>query len=198
MPLLELPSFAKPIEIRLTIQNSISEGHRSEVNRGGYFPPNLREMWTLGLALAPMSPANAEALAAFIERLDGKVEAFKIQMLAGIYGASVAGLTLNAATTRGAETISLVVPTGGVDRGTLFSLGDIDTAEFQLFEVVAGAAAGVQNVRVAPRVRYAFGSGATIAASSPFARFRLADDGQGRPRVDVSKGVATLQLVEAV
>lgn len=195
MALLELPATVKIIEARLAIQNAIPDAFRSAVNRAAPFPPAFRELWTCKLALAPMLPADAEALAAFCERLDGRVTAFKMPMTNGIFGNSAADITTIAADLARGE--SLVTITGAVPApGALFTLGDIEADAFQMFEVVAGVTS--TTFRVAPRARYAFTTAAALVKTSPPMRWRLASDVEGRPSVNVSRGVTTLNLVEAV
>lgn len=200
MPLATWPAYAIPTEARLVINNAIPKDYRSQVNRAAPFPALFREVWFASIALAPMSRANAELFAAFCETLDGRVTAFKIAMTAGVFTrSSSTGLALLTTTTPGASTIRITVPTGGFYPGTLISLGDIETSSFQLLEVLDTVAAGTRTINIAPRIRHVFTAGVTCASGSDvFGKFNLATDSDGRARVNVSHGRASVQFTEAV
>lgn len=88
---------------------------------------------------------------------------------------------------------------GRIHPGTLISVGNPDTDNFQMFEVLQSAAyTGSLSVKVAPRVRCEIVAGDPVAIGRNVrAKLRLADD-QPKVNMEVGYGVNVLNVVEAV
>lgn len=198
MALAQFPAVARAVEARLAIINNTPDEHFSEASRRGSYPIPMREMWACSMAFAPMSRADAELVAAFCEQHDGRVTSFKHALGFGVFRPTVQpGVTLSANAARGANTLSVNVPTGGFPAGTLINIGDIETSRFQLLEVLAAVGAGAQTIAIAPRLRFAFNAGTGMASNAVFGKWQLARDDVGRPVVDVSSGAMSVEFIEA-
>lgn len=197
MTLPSLPSYLKVTDARLRITNPADE-HRSEINRRNPSPAAFRELWTLEAAFAPVAASYADALQAWIEALDGRVNAFKMPLTQGVYGATCSGtVALSGTTTRGAGTL-LVTVTGTIPAGTLLAVGDIETNTFQVFEVLEEATSATTRLEVAPRVRHAFTSGAAVEIAAPHGKFTLMSDATGGVTLRLDRAGISLAAVEAV
>lgn len=197
MALPVLPSYLKVTDARLRVVNA-TDTHQSEINRRNPAPAALREVWFLESAFAPLNKAQAGALSAWIEALDGRVNAFKLPLTQGVYGATCSGtVALSATATRGAGVLPVTV-TGTIPAGTLIGVGDIETDTYQLFEVSEAATSATTSLAVAPRVRHAFTSGAAVSISTAYGKFNLSEDGAGGVAVLLDRTGISLSAVEAV
>lgn len=197
MTLPTLPSYLKVTDARLRITNPADE-HKSEINRRNPSPATFREVWTLEAAFAPVAASYADALQAWVEVLDGRVNAFKMPLTQGVYGATCSGsVALSAATTRGAGTLPVTV-TGTIPAGTLLAVGDIETSTFQVFEVLEDATSATTALEIAPRVRHAFTSGATVEIAAVHGKFKLMADATGGVTLRLDRAGISLAAVEAV
>lgn len=195
-----LPTIAKIRELRLRVA-APNDNARRPLTRKAPYAPALREMWFAEVALAATAPADALALAAFIESLDGRVDVLTFPLAGGVFGAAhaVAAGTLSGAVAAGANRVKVLKSGAAVlEPGTLLGIGDPNTAAYQMVEVTGGGAASVaQVVHVAPRIRRAFASGTAVAIGSVTARMRLDSDAHN-VAADVVSGTGTLSLIEAV
>lgn len=195
-----LPAAAKVQELRLAVECPTDEVRRPLTRKAPYAAP-MREMWRGEVLFAPMTQADARAVAAFFDGLDGRVTPFRLPLKGGVHtveNASTSG-TLAAAVASGADRISLAKGTSAeLLPGTLIAIGDIDTTAFQLVEVIAGGSvATTQTVIIAPRIRQAFSSGAAVAIGGTNGKFKLAQD-TFAGSVSASAGIISISVEEAV
>jgi hypothetical protein len=196
-----MPAALTPVDARLMLTLAADDAHRSEISLQAPFPAPYRELWRIEAAFAPIPSTSAQAIQAFFEALDGRAKAVRWPLTAPVWGNTPpAGVTLAGSVAAGAEVLSLSIPSGTVFAGTLIGLGDVETAQFQLFEVSADVSAGASvTTPVAPRARRAFASNTPFQIGSVNARFYLATDASGMATIRVN-GAADLQIsaVEAV
>lgn len=198
-----IPATLKTVDARLTLVCVPDEAHRSEIDMRAPFPAPYREIWRISAAYAAVRAADAPAIMAAFEALDGRAKPFTLELRPPAWGqASPPGVALAAAVAPGDAALSLTVPSGAtLLAGTLIGLGDPGTAGFQLFETaedVTGAGAAPVSVPVHPRARRAFAPTVGFACGAVTARFVLTSDAQGASSIDVSTAVFRLDAVEAV
>jgi hypothetical protein len=200
MPVAALPTVARISELRLAIAAPCDEIARP-LNRKAPYAPAYRELWRGELLCAGLAHADAAALAAFLEALDGRVTPFKLSLGAGKFGqlASHTG-SLQAVPALGADTVSLNLSpaSGRIRAGTLLTVGDLETSAYQLFECVQDVtAASATAVKVAPRVRTTFTLASPVALGTVWAKLRLASDEVDASTL-VTHGLVTIGVVEAL
>lgn len=197
MTLPTLPSYLKVTDARLRISNAADE-HKSEINRRNPSPAAFREVWTLEAAFAPIARGYADALAAWIEALDGRVNAFKMPLTQGVYGATcTATVALSGNTARGAGYLPVTI-TGTIPAGTLLGVGDIEASAFQVFEVLEDATSVTTQLPIAPRVRHAFTTSSPVEVSAVHGRFNLFADATGGVSLTLDRAGVALSAVEAL
>lgn len=198
MALLSLSTLAKITEIRLRIDVPNS-APTLVLNRRKPIGPAYREIWLAEVALAAVSTQNWPALVASFERMDGRVQGFVLPVGKFSRQAAYTASIVSAPAT-GADRIRLnLVPASGVLlRGTFITLGDINSDDFQLVEVVKSVAATSDTtVRIAPRIRRKFTTGsAVVVGSKTVGRFKLLDD-QLSESLSVASGAMTFSAHEA-
>lgn len=198
MALLSLSTLAKITEIRLRIDVPNSAPTLA-LNRRKPIGPAYREIWLAEVALAAVSTQNWPALVASFERMDGRVQGFVLPVGKFSRQAAYTASIVSAPAT-GADRIRLnLVPASGVLlRGTFITLGDINSDNFQLVEVVKSVAATSDTtVRIAPRIRRKFTTGsAVVVGTKTVGRFKLLDD-QLSESLSVSSGAMTFSAHEA-
>lgn len=171
---------------------TLNRSRVSVLSREGSFEAPMTELWLGQIALPARARADVAALNGFLASLEGRLNDFGLPLRNGHFnGAAGVSGTLTSDSVPGAETLVLSNPPSV---GDLFSIGDIESPSYQVFEVfeVAGA-----TVRVSPRVRYRFFSGEAYTTSNVRLRCRLLADDQGALRQNVTHGVCTLELIEA-
>lgn len=194
-----MPAAAKVREWRLAI-GMTDDKSASPLTLREKHSAALREMWSGQLLLAAAGVETIDAIGAWVDSLDGRVNPFRVSLPAGVTGQAAAfAAALAAVPALGSDRIKLTPsPTSGtILAGTLLTVGTITSDPFQLFEVVEDATVGATvTLRVAPRVRRVFDIGATVAMGSVEARLRLSSDMQDGQR-DPITGSFTLAVVEA-
>ena len=181
MTLETVPASGKLREVRLGVRAATTEARRG-VNLKGPYAPALREHWAGQIMFADLSRADMAALVAFFESLDGRITPFGVSLAASYFSrlvggsASVSG-TLAAAVVPGANVVKITLsgsPT--LKRGTLVGIGDT-AGTYQWCDVLEDAVAnGSADVKIAPRIRYAFAASTTIVAGTVTAKLKLAGD----------------------
>lgn len=200
--MLALPSFAKIQEARLRII-APDDAQRSTMTLRLGAAAALREIWAGEIVFAPMTRANLAALLAFFEQLDGRYSPFSIPLASGFLTQpnSFSAATLGPAAAGDTGALLSASPVSStIPAGTLVSVGDIDTDAYQVFEIVTAANVsnlGIVSTTVAPRVRRPIAD-ATPVSFAPVLRVRLREDLPGDPSFNVSHGIMSIQVVEAV
>lgn len=200
MAIAELPSIARVSELRLAISPEPDQAFRP-LNRKTQASMPYRETWSAEIVFAALREVDAHTLAAFFEALDGQVLPFKLPLTAGKFSQVAAfDATLAAVPALGADVVRLNLDpaTGKLKRGTLFTVGDIETTTFQLFECVETVdAAADTSVKVAPRVRWTFESDASVTVGSVDAKLALSKDEFVVP-ITLSSGIVSVECREAI
>lgn len=196
-----LVSAAKIAEWRLRI-DIMDDSPTSPMTLKAPYAAGLTEIWRGEFALAAMTRRNAQAVAAFLESLDGKVTPFKLTLAQPVMsqpGSWTASLIDNPRL--GADMLNLAISPAGstLKAGTLLTIGDIDSDPFQLFEVLTDVTtAAATEVTIAPRVRRSFsGNYDAVDVGEVQGRFVLADD---FPDINVllSHGVGVIPVMEGL
>lgn len=192
MAIITLPSWAKVREMRLRIYVPPIDGRRA-TNRKRMIGPTFSERWQLQAALAPLTRARTEELRALLASVDGRVNQLSVALTAWSHSASAASLA--SALVPGQDTITLSAGQT-ITPGTLMTIGTAGST-FQLVEIVASSSSTVHYV--APRIRYDFTSGATLALGTVSGLFEMADDDLSKSMISrPAYGDVTLDLVESV
>lgn len=190
-----VPAFAKVRELRLGVRLAREDDPTRPLTRAKPYAVSMAERWEGDVLFSPLLSADARKLAAFIERLDGRVTPFLLTLKAGVFGAAVtATAALAAVPALGADTVSLTVTGGPIIPGTLFTVGDPQTGPFQLFEAV-DVAGGL--VTVAPRVRSVFTLASPVAVGTVTAKLCRAAD-QFDVAAFIGRDMLSLSVVEAL
>lgn len=199
MAVVALPSYAHVRELRLAIRAPTDEIRRPLTLRARYSTP-FREMWMGTVLFAAATIRNTRAIAAWVEALDGRMSPFRLPFPAGVFSqACPIVATLASSPEFGADELLLDCATPGMLRaGTLLTLGDIESDEFQLFEILQDTTAGNDvAVPIAPRVRREFTINSAVALGAVTGKFKCQDD-----KVDaslmISHGLVTLPVIEAL
>lgn len=199
MPVAALPATSNIVELQLAIALTVPQASRP-LNRKRAPAAPLTEIWRGQIALARMTRADTAALAAFLETLDGSVTPFKVLMAGGFASQSLTESgTLTVAAASGATSISVTFA-GSVTlpAGTLLAIGDIDTATYQMCELLAPVSgSGVQTLEVAPRIRKAFAAATAVALGSVYAKLVIESPRHGVSG-ELDRGSATLEVVESL
>lgn len=192
-----LPAAAHIRELRLAISAGNNEARRP-LNRKAPYAAAYREYWAGEVLFAPTSPSDGQALAAFLESLDGRVLPFRLPLTPFSVVHANTGGTLGADVARGADTLRVTkASTNPLLRGTLLAIGNIDTTAFQLVEVIHDGPGGTsETVYIAPRIGQAFSGGTTVAIGAVSGKFTLAGDIS--KSVNVSSGLVSVSVIEAV
>lgn len=195
-----LPSWANIKELRLAIGVATDDATRA-LNRKRPFVSPFRELWQGQILFRPMTRGEFDGLMASLETLEGRSLPFKVELKAGKFSQTSTPTSCTVVSAvQGAATIGLNLGSSGatVRRGTLISIGNIDSGDFQLFEVVEDVPATITAiVRVAPRVRHAFSGGTAGAVGAVFAKLKLAES-KVSAQADISSGIAAISVVEAL
>lgn len=197
------PAYAKIRQLDLAIQAPTFELRSQADMRAPYGSP-LREIWQGRITIPPLSRANLHAFMAWCHSLDGRVSPFRVTLKAGVFTrtASNQSGTLNSTPALGADTIALAGfsnPTT-LARGTLLGVGDYDTDDYQMVEVIEDAtfSADGDTVRIAPRIRVPVTGGATVVVGDVQAKLRLAVDDLSGMLSNASYGTVDLPVVEGL
>lgn len=163
----------------------------SVLSREGAFGAPLTEVWLGQIALPAQARADVAALNGFFAALRGRLNSFGMPFQNGHFnGAAGTTGTLITDSEPGSEILSMTNPPAV---GDLFSIGTITAPEYQVFEVFA---VDGSEVRVSPRVRYVFSTGAAYTTTDVALRCRLLSDDQGQIRQNTTFGVCTLDVIE--
>ena len=194
-----LPSYAHIAELRLSVR-PMGYGPKSILTRRHKQTPKRSEAWQGSIVLAPMLPADARTLAAFLHSLDGPVTPFSFSLKGGFARPATAAVLTCPSCVEGSTTIGLVCVAGQtyVEAGTMINVYFDDT-KWQLLEVTEGVVVGTSStpVPVAPRVRVG-GISPFVESLNPVARVRLTEELQPDFRVAIGRGYATLSVIEAI
>jgi len=202
MTLLLAPAQYRIAELRLCIKSPTDEVRRG-LNRKAPHAAPIREMWAGQILWAGLSRADMSALAAFFERLDGRVTPFGVQLKAGFTSRYVAG---NAAATgtltaQGLGYNVIRVSVSGNPRiavGTLMTLGVDTTDAYQMVECVQEAVAdGSADIYIAPRLRWSMASSA-VTLGTVTGKFSLAGDSLDALQFSPAYGTLSVDVVEAL
>lgn len=194
MALIDLPAYAAIRELRLYVSVA-GQDQRRVTNRKRAPGPIFGELWRGSVAFASLNRERNAGIAAVLASCDGRVNQLKLPLTAGFASHSASANTLAATTVAGQDTITL--GTGAtITPGTLVTLGTIGSGTYQLLEIVASVSSTVHHV--APRVRYAFSSGATLAIGSVTGLFEVATDELGGVSHGPSYGSVAVDLIEAI
>lgn len=196
-----IPAAAKIREARLRISTR-TEDHQRPTNLKSLRPPTYSEAWDAEFLFAAMTRADALAVTAFFEALDGPVAPFAVPLAAGYLSRSVTTTAaLATVPPRGADVVDITAsPLVTLQPGTLIAFGTITDADYQVCEVIetASPVAGVLAVRIAPRVRYLWTLATAVTIGAVNGKFRL----RGRDGLDatlsVTTGVLTVKASEAI
>lgn len=194
MATLILPSYAKLRELRLGVDAPGDDGFRP-LNKKRAVGPRIGEIWAGEALFAGLNRAQIAALGAFFASCDGRVNAFGLPLAAGFASlTSALTLTLAAATTAGQDYLDFGA--SAISPGTLLTVGSIDSATFQLFEVVAAKSSAAHYV--SPRVRLPFASGAAVTIGTVSGKFKLDRDAIEGWQSNASNGTMSVPILEAL
>lgn len=215
-----LPSYAKVSELQLGIA-SPDDASRNVMNLKLQAAASFREHWAGQIAFAAMTETSLLALLAWLEQFDGRLTGFGIPLYEGHF-TKTPGVTATLAADTAPGDYRIFVdlsPTSGyIDAGTLLTVGDADSDEYQVFEALAPAnlasfTDGTSfsdstdftdldgtnvGVEVSPRVRWSFASGATVTVGATNMRLRLREDALTGHTFALSHGVLTIDVIEGV
>lgn len=193
-----LPAYAKIRELRLAVEVQSDNAFRV-LNRKNPVGPRLTEMWRGEVLFAAMSRANVHAFHAWLAALDGRVLPFALPFANGFSSkAATQSGSLVSTVALGARTITVSGLGSAPVVGTMGKMGDIDTGAYHLFEVVAATPSGGNYVlEIAPRMRKALASGATVNLGAVSGKFRLDNDSLDGWRSGPSHGEVTISIIEA-
>ncbi len=195
-----LPTDVHIVETRLAIM-APSPDVRRVTNRRNPLAILPRELWGGAFLLAPMSLPVHVALKAFLWGLDGKVVPFGVTLRSGYLSqpATLSGVLASAAAV-GAQQIVVNVSAGTViQAGTLLSVGNVDTAGYQICEVLDDAFLSAATVlNVAPRIRSPLAAGAAVVLGTVVGKYTLASDNLDNMDAMLDRGACTLPVIEAL
>lgn len=189
------------VEARLGI-DAAAYGQMSLFDRRGRYGQLASEHWSGELLFTPMSEQESLRLQALLNTLDGRSTAFGVRMPTTLltHNVQIEG-TLASATTRQAETIQITTPSAGVVLpGTLLTIGDIDSASYQMCEVLTEFTSGTAvTVTVAPRIRNVIASGTAVKiGTGVVGKFYLAADRVGFPEFMLDRATPVIPVIEAL
>lgn len=193
-----LPAYAKIRELRLAVEVQSDNAFRP-LNRKNPVGPRLTEMWRGDVLFADMSRANVHAFHAWLAALDGKVLPFALPFVLGFSSkAATQSGSLVSTVALGARSITVSGLGSAPVVGTMGKSGDIDTGDYHLFEVVTVTPSGANYIlEIAPRMRKALASTATINLGAVNGKFRLDNDTLDGWRSGPSHGSISIPVIEA-
>lgn len=200
MPTAILPAYAKIQEQRIAVSTQI-DAVRRPLNLKNPVGPRHTEIWRGEISFAAMTRADIHAFGAWLAALDGRVEAFALPFINGFssLGPTQAGaLVGNVA--YGAETITVSGLGAAPLVGTIGKIGaDIDSGPYWLFQIVSVTPSGGNYVlEWAPRARAAISAGATVNLGAVNGKFKLDTDRLDSWQSNVSHGIVSIPVVEAL